>query len=126
MFIQTKCLTNVAYYNMTTMFFQDGFVSKLNTFQDFTDTALFIFMLGILGILSNKKNLLMSLISIELMFFGLNLFFVISSLFLNDIAGEIASIFVLTLAAADSALALALITAFFRNYYTIVLTNAEK
>lgn len=126
MFNHSIFILFVAYTDVASTFFQDGFVSKLNTFQDFTDTASFIFLLGVLGILSNKKNLLMSLISIEMMFFGLNLLFVISSLFFNDIAGEIASIFVLTLAAADSALALALITAFFRTYYSIVLTNTEK
>jgi NADH-quinone oxidoreductase subunit K len=89
-------------------------MSRFISFQEYIEIAIAISFIGILGILSNKKNLLISLISIELMFYGLNLLFLIISLYLDDVKGEIAAIFILTIAAADSALALALITVFFK------------
>jgi NADH-ubiquinone oxidoreductase chain 4L len=95
--------------------------SDIISLQQFLEVSIIIAMIGMLGILSNKKNLLMSVISIELMFYGLNLIFVIGSLYLDDIAGETAAIFILTLAGAESALALALISAYFKTHYTINL-----
>jgi NADH:ubiquinone oxidoreductase subunit K len=93
------------------------------TVEKFLDVAILIAALGILGIISNKKNLLMSVISIELMFYGLNLMFLIGSLYLDDIQGEAVAIFILTLAGAESALALALITTYYRTHYTIEITE---
>jgi NADH-quinone oxidoreductase subunit K len=95
------------------------FIERLVSFQEYIEIAITVGMIGLLGILSNKKNLLISLISIEMMFYGFNLAFIIISLYLDDIKGEIASIFILTLAGADSALALALITVFFKSRGTI-------
>ncbi len=92
------------------------FFEKFVSYQEYVEIAITVALIGILGILSNKKNLIISLISIEMMFYGLNLALVVISLLLDDIQGEIASIFVLTLAGADSALALALITAFFKTH----------
>jgi NADH-quinone oxidoreductase subunit K len=94
--------------------------------QQFLEVVIIIAMIGMVGILSNRKNLLMSVISIELMFYGLNVVFVIGSLYLDDISGEIAAIFILTLAGAESALALALITAYYKTHYTINLFNEEN
>jgi NADH-quinone oxidoreductase subunit K len=95
------------------------FIERIVSFQEYIEISITVGMIGLLGILSNKKNLLISLISIEMMFYGLNLALLIISLYLDDIKGEIASIFVLTLAGADSALALALITVFFKSRGTI-------
>ena len=95
------------------------FIERIVSFQEYIEIAITVGMIGLLGILSNKKNLLISLLSIEMMFYGLNLALLIISLYLDDIKGEIASIFVLTLAGADSALALALITVFFKSRGTI-------
>jgi NADH-quinone oxidoreductase subunit K len=95
------------------------FIERIVSFQEYIEIAITVGMIGLLGILSNKKNLLISLISIEMMFYGFNLAFIIISLYLDDIKGEIASIFILTLAGADSALALALITVFFKSRGTI-------
>lgn len=89
------------------------------TLAKFMDVALIVVALGILGIISNKKNLLMSIISIEMMYYGLNLMFLIASLYLDDIHGETIAIFVLTLAGAESALSLALITTYYKTHYTI-------
>jgi len=95
--------------------------NDLVSLQQFLEIVIIIAMIGMLGILSNRKNLLMSVISIEMMFYGLNSIFVIGSLYLDDINGETAAIFILTLAGAESALALALITAYFKTHRTINL-----
>lgn len=75
---------------------------------------IFLFFLGFLGILNNRKNLLYVLISLELILLCLNLNFVIFSLYLDDVYGQIFSLFILTVAAAESAVGLAIAILFFR------------
>ncbi len=91
------------------------------SFNHFLEVSLIVAMIGMLGILSNKRMLLLSVISIELMFYGLNFNLISTSLYLDDILGQIFSLFVLTLAAAESALALALIVAYFRIFWNILI-----
>jgi NADH-quinone oxidoreductase subunit K len=90
-------------------------------FGFFTDIGFVLAFLGISGILVNQRNLLISVIAIELMFFGLNLYLIGLSVQLDDIMGEMFALFVLTLAAAESALALAFLTAYFGKYQNIIL-----
>ncbi len=85
------------------------------------EIGIIIVFLGACGILVNKRNILISVISIELMFYGLNFNLISTSLYLDDILGQIFSLFVLTLAAAESALALALIVAYFRIFWNILI-----
>ena len=87
----------------------------------FTDIGVIIAFLGACGILVNKRNILISVISIELMFYGLNFYLIATSIYLDDILGEILSLFILTLAAAESALALALITTYYKIYENILI-----
>jgi NADH-quinone oxidoreductase subunit K len=87
------------------------------------NTGLIIVFIGACGVLVNKRNILISVISIELMFYGLNFYLISLSIFLDDILGEILSLMVLTLAAAESALALALIMAYFRIYENILISE---
>lgn len=89
-------------------------MTKLVSYQEYIEIFVTVGMIGLLGIISNKKNLLISLISVELMFYGFNLAFLIISLYLDDIKGAIASIYTLTLAGADSAIALALISIYYK------------
>ena len=77
----------------------------------------FLFLIGFLGLVLNKKNFLILLISIEIILLSINLNFVFFSLYLDDILGQIFVLFILTVAATESALGLAIIT----NYYQ--LTN---
>lgn len=79
--------------------------------------------LGAGGVLVNKRNILISVISIELMFYGLNFYLISLSICLDDILGELFSLMVLTLAAAESALALALIMAYFRIFFNIFMNE---
>ena len=61
------------------------FIERIVSFQEYIEIAITVGMIGLLGILSNKKNLLISLISIEMMFYGFNLSFIIISLYLDYI-----------------------------------------
>lgn len=83
--------------------------------------GLILAFLGASGIMVNQRNLLISIIAIELMFYGFNLYLISLSVYLDDLMGEMLALFVLTLAAAESALALALLSAYFRAYKDILI-----
>lgn len=93
------------------------------TVERLMDAAIILSILGLFGVISNRKNLLMSVISIEMMYYGLNLTFLIAALYLDDIAGEVFGIFVLVLAGAESALSLALIATYYKTHYTIEISD---
>jgi NADH-quinone oxidoreductase subunit K len=82
---------------------------------------------GMAGILINKRSMLISLMSIELMLYGLDFFTIIVSIKLDDIGGQILALFIVTLAAAESAIALALLMAYFKVYGNILIDlNLEE
>ena len=74
-----------------------------------------IFLLGVVGIFLNRKNVINSLMSIELILLGVNINFIAFSYFSNDLDGQIFSLFVLTVAAAEAAIGLAILVVYFRN-----------
>jgi len=96
-------------------------MNTLTFFHTFIDLGLLVAFIGAFGIFVNKRHILLSVICIERRFYGLNFFLVAISVYLDDMLGEVFSLFVLTFAAAESALALALITAYFRVYGNILL-----
>jgi NADH-quinone oxidoreductase subunit K len=101
------------------------------SFHLFRDFGLLVGFLGAFGILVNKRHILLSIICIERRFYGFNFFIVAVSVYLDDRLGELFALFILTLAAAESALALALLTAYFRVYGNMLLSeelyfNAKK
>ena len=77
--------------------------------------AAILFTLGVFGIFLNRKNIIIILMSIELMLLAINLNFVAFSVFLNDLAGQVFAMFVLTVAAAEAAIGLAILVVYFRN-----------
>lgn len=85
-----------------------------------------VFTLGILGILLNRRNLIAILLSIELMFLSVNINMVAFSYFLNDLRGQAFSLFVLTIAAAESAIGLAILMTYFRNRSTIHVDDLSQ
>lgn len=87
----------------------------------YTDIGLIVALLGACGIFVNRRNILISIISIELMFYGINFYLIAVSVYLDDMTGQIFALFVLTLAAAESALALALLMSYFRVYENILI-----
>ena len=92
-----------------------------SSFHTYRDLGLLVAFLGAFGLLLNKRHILLSLLCIERRFYGLNFFLVALSVSLDDRLGELFALFVLTLAAAESALALGLLTAYFRVYGNILL-----
>lgn len=87
-----------------------------------------LFVIGILGIVINRKNVIIILMSIELMLLSVNINMVAFSSFLGDITGQIFTFFILTVAAAEVAIGLAILTVFFRNRHSIEIddTNMMK
>jgi NADH-quinone oxidoreductase subunit K len=78
-----------------------------------------LFVIGIFGIILNRKNVIYILMSIELMLLAVNINFVAFSSFLGDLTGQVFTMFVLTVAAAEAAIGLAILVTFFRNRGTI-------
>ncbi len=77
--------------------------------------AAILFTLGIFGIFLNRKNVIVILMSIELMLLAINLNFVAFSAYLGDLAGQVFTMFILTVAAAEAAIGLAILVVYFRN-----------
>ena len=77
--------------------------------------AAIIFTTGIVGIFLNRKNLIVILMCIELLLLAVNINFVSFSIFLNDLNGQIFTLFILTVAAAEAAIGLAIIVLYYRN-----------
>ena len=81
--------------------------------------AAIIFTIGIIGIFLNRKNLIVILMCIELLLLAVNINLVSFSIFLNDLSGQIFTLFILTVAAAEAAIGLAIIVVYYRNVGSI-------
>jgi NADH-quinone oxidoreductase subunit K len=84
-----------------------------------------LFALGVVGIFLNRKNVVILLMAIELMLLAVNMNFVAFSSYLNDPAGQIFVFFILTVAAAESAIGLAILIVLFRNRSTINVEDLD-
>jgi NADH-quinone oxidoreductase subunit K len=83
--------------------------------EHYLTVAAILFTLGIFGIFLNRKNVIIILMSIELMLLAINLNLVAFSVYLGDLAGQVFAMFVLTVAAAEAAIGLAILVVYFRN-----------
>lgn len=81
--------------------------------------------IGIFGIFLNRKNVIVILMSVELMLLAVNLNFVAFSAFLNDMVGQVFALLILTVAAAEAAIGLAIIVVFFRNRGSIAVEDVN-
>ena len=81
--------------------------------------AAILFTIGIFGIFLNRKNLIVIMMSIELMLLAVNINMVAFSSFLNDLVGQVFTMLVLTVAAAEAAIGLAIVVVFYRNRRSI-------
>ena len=84
-----------------------------------------LFAISVVGIFLNRRNLIVLLMAIELMLLAVNLNFIAFSHFLGDIAGQVFVFFILTVAAAESAIGLAILVALFRNLSTIDVEDLD-
>jgi len=82
--------------------------------------SIILFILGVCGIIFNYKNIILTLISIELSLLSINLNFIFSSILLNDIVGIFFSLIILTVAAAEAAIGLAILVLFYRLRSSII------
>jgi NADH-quinone oxidoreductase subunit K len=91
----------------------------------FLTVAEILFALGIFGIFLNRKNVIVILMSVELMLLAVNINFVAFSVFLEDLVGQIFAMFVLGIAAAEAAIGLAIIVVYFRNRGSIAVEDVN-
>jgi len=83
-------------------------------------------MIGVVGIFLNRKNIIILLMAIELMLLAVNMNFIAFSYYLGDLAGQIFVFFILTVAAAEAAIGLAIIIIVFRNNRTIDVEDINQ
>ena len=85
-----------------------------------------LFAISVVGIFLNRKNVIILLMCIELMLLAVNLNFIAFSHYLNDIAGQVFVFFILTVAAAESAIGLAILVVLFRSLRTINVDDLDQ
>ena len=96
------------------------------TLAHFLVLAALLFAISIVGIFLNRKNVIILLMAIELMLLAVNLNFVAFAHFRGDIAGQVFVFFILTVAAAESAIGLAILVVLFRNLRTINVDDLDQ
>ncbi|HEX3808891.1 MAG TPA: NADH-quinone oxidoreductase subunit NuoK [Rhizomicrobium sp.] len=87
--------------------------------------AAIVFTIGVFGIFLNRKNVIVILMSIELLLLAVNINFVAFSSYLGDLVGQVFALFVLTVAAAEAAIGLAILVIYFRNRGTIAVEDVN-
>jgi NADH-quinone oxidoreductase subunit K len=96
------------------------------TLSHFLVLAALLFAIAVVGIFLNRKNIIVLLMAIELMLLAVNLNFVAFSHYLGDLSGQIFVFFILTVAAAESAIGLAILVVLFRNLSTINVEDLDR
>lgn len=92
------------------------------------NTSTFLFLISLLGMFLSQKNILIMLMSLEMMFLSMSFSLIFSSIYLDDISGQIFAILILTIAAAESSIGLAILVIYYRirNMITVELMNLMK
>ena len=85
-----------------------------------------LFVMGVLGIFLNRRNVILMLMAIELILLSVNINLVAFSAFLGDLTGQVMAMFVLTVAAAEAAIGLAILVIFFRRKGSIAVDDADR
>jgi NADH-quinone oxidoreductase subunit K len=93
--------------------------------QHFLALSSMLFLIGVFGIFLNRKNIIILLMSIELILLAVNINFVSFSYFLDDLVGQVFTLFILTVAAAEAAIGLAILVCFFRNKGSISVEDVN-
>ena len=88
--------------------------------------AAILFGMGVLGLIANRKNLIIMLMSIELILLAVNINFVAFSAYLHDLVGQVFAMFVLTVAAGEAAIGLAILVIYFRGRGTISVDDPSR
>ena len=85
-----------------------------------------LFTIGVFGIFLNRKNVIVILMAVELMLLAVNINFVAFSAYLGDLSGQVFTMFILTVAAAEAAIGLAILVTFFRNKGSIAIEDISE
>lgn len=93
--------------------------------EHYLTLAAILFVIGIFGVFVNRKNVIVILMSIELMLLAVNINFVAFSAYLGDLTGQVFTLFVLTVAAAEAAIGLAILVCFFRARGSIAVEDVS-
>jgi len=93
------------------------------TLNHFLVLSSLLFTLGVVGIFLNRKNIILILMCVELILLSVNINFVAFSSFLGDLTGQIFTMVVLTVAAAEAAIGLAILVVYFRNRHTVAVDD---
>ena len=96
------------------------------TLTHYLTVAAILFTIGIFGIFLNRKNVIIILMSVELMLLAVNINLVAFSHFLGDMVGQVFAMFVLTVAAAEAAIGLAILVIYYRNRGTIAVDDINQ
>ena len=94
--------------------------------MQFLTVSSLLFTIGVCGIFLNRKNVITLLMSIELMLLAVNIQFVAFSAYLQDLVGQIFVMFILTVAAAEAAIGLAILVVYFRNRGSIAVDDINQ
>lgn len=84
-----------------------------------------LFLIGVLGLVLNRKNILITIMSIELMLLAVNLNFIVFSVYLDDILGQLFVLFILTVAATESSIGLAILSVYYKVKNTILIEKIK-
>ena len=93
--------------------------------EHYLTVAAILFAIGLLGIFLNRRNVIIILMSVELILLAVNINFVAFSAYLGDLVGQVFALFILTVAAAEAAIRLAILVVYFRNRGTIAVEDVN-
>ena len=96
------------------------------TLQSYLTLSVIVFSIGITGIVINRKNIIIVMMCTELLLISVNFNFIAFSHFLNDLSGQVFVFFILTVAAAEAAIGLAILVALYRNKKSISVSELNK
>lgn len=102
------------------------FSNAYPTLEHYLILSIILFAIGACGVILNKRNIINILMSIELMLLSVNINFISFSIFLNNISGQIFTIFILTVAAAEAAIGLAILVVHFKNKINIDVEQLKE
>lgn len=94
--------------------------------EHYLTLAAILFTMGVFGMFLNRKNVIVILMCVELMLLAVNINFVAFSAYLNDLVGQVFTMFILTVAAAEAAIGLAILVVFFRNKGSIAVEDISS
>ncbi|HEU4968092.1 NADH-quinone oxidoreductase subunit NuoK [Sphingomonas sp.] len=94
--------------------------------QHYLVVSAILFVMGVLGIFLNRKNVIVILMAIELILLAVNINLVAFSAYLHDLVGQVFAMFVLTVAAGEAAIGLAILVIYFRNRGTIAVDDVDR